>query len=292
MPRTSNWGAYWFRKNGRKWDRKFFNEQPWCGGGGVNRWDLFKHNRETKSAWVGTALQRGQLVTWQTITFIYNFSFWKSSSLMTFFCRSFGGFGFWLLIMFGPLTLCFIISYVVHLVHVSNFSNRYHTYQIKTYPIILLFWPTVCGFQVMKLVRMRQQGLDDDFEGKTYSRVSCLAVNWISYFLDAGKRDAQHERVGTAEHDLSPCEAWGWVWGSQASVDKLLGSRSVQSFYAWRRRAKEIYKWDEGNGRKICKRFASEKTTFMWGLGTNWMITSKHLSMWDEAALGRIGGSF
>jgi len=57
---------------------------------------------------------------------------------------SFGGFGFWLLIMFGPLTLCFIISYVVHLVH------------------------------VMKLVRMRQQGLDDDFEGKTYSRASAM----------------------------------------------------------------------------------------------------------------------
>ena len=87
MSRTSNWGAYWFRKNGRKWDRKFFNEQLWYGGGGVNRWDIFKHNRETKSAWVGTALQRGQLVTWQTITFIYNFSFWKSSSLMTFFLQ-------------------------------------------------------------------------------------------------------------------------------------------------------------------------------------------------------------
>ena len=88
MSRTSNWGAYWFRKNGRKWDRKFFNEQPWCGGGGVNRWDLFKqNNNETKSAWIGTALQRGQLVTWQTITFIYNFSFWKSSSLMTFFLQ-------------------------------------------------------------------------------------------------------------------------------------------------------------------------------------------------------------
>ena len=27
-------------------------------------------------------------------------------------------------------------------------------------------------FQVMKLVRMRQRGLDEDFEGKTYSRVS------------------------------------------------------------------------------------------------------------------------
>ena len=26
-------------------------------------------------------------------------------------------------------------------------------------------------FQVMKLVRMRQRGLDEDFEGKTYSRV-------------------------------------------------------------------------------------------------------------------------
>jgi len=57
---------------------------------------------------------------------------------------SFGGFGFWLLIMFGPLTVCFIISYIVHLVH------------------------------VMKLVRMRQQGLDDDFEGKTYSRASAM----------------------------------------------------------------------------------------------------------------------
>merc|ERR1711970_836968 len=57
---------------------------------------------------------------------------------------SFGGFGFWLLIMFGPLILCFIISYVVHLVH------------------------------VMKLVRLRQKGLDDDFEGKTYSRASAM----------------------------------------------------------------------------------------------------------------------
>lgn len=59
---------------------------------------------------------------------------------------SFGGFGFWLLIMFGPLTVCFVISYVVHLVH------------------------------VMKLVRLRQQGLDDDFEGKTYrpSRASAM----------------------------------------------------------------------------------------------------------------------
>merc|ERR1712203_906759 len=57
---------------------------------------------------------------------------------------SFGGFGFWLLIMFGPLTVCFVISYIVHLVH------------------------------VMKLVRMRQRGLDEDFEGKTYSRASAM----------------------------------------------------------------------------------------------------------------------
>ena len=65
----------------------------------------------------------------------------------------------------------------------------------------------------MKLVRMRQQGLDDDFEGKTYSRVSNLVLEQrdkqteFDILLDAGKRDAQHERVGTAEHDLSPCEA-------------------------------------------------------------------------------------
>jgi len=222
MSRTSNWGAYWFRKNGRKWDRKFFNEQPWCGGGGVNRWDLFKqNNNETKSAWIGTALQRGQLVIWW-IWILAPHHVWAPHSLLHhFLCR--------------PPCSRDEVS--------TNEAAR--------------TWRWFWGENLLQ-----------------------------------GKRDAQHERVGTAEHDLSPCEARGWVWGSQASVDKLLGSRSVQSFYAWRWRAKEIYKWDEGNGRKICKRFASEKTTFMWGLGTNWMITSKHLSIWDEAALGRIGGSF
>jgi len=39
-----------------------------------------------------------------------------------------------------------------------------------------------------------------------------------------GKCDAEHERTGTAEHNFSACETRGWVWGSQASVDKLLGS--------------------------------------------------------------------
>jgi len=37
---------------------------------------------------------------------------------------SFGGFGFWLLIMFGPLTVCFVISYVVHLVHSQREPER------------------------------------------------------------------------------------------------------------------------------------------------------------------------
>ena len=41
-------------------------------------------------------------------------------------------------------------------------------------------------FQVMKLVRLRQQGLDEDFEGKTYSRVryqKSEEKNRISYFI-------------------------------------------------------------------------------------------------------------
>jgi len=110
--------AHWFRYNGRKWDGELFNVE-WWGGGRVNGGNL--SNRSTvRPSQPGL----GQLFTGAS---------W-----------SFGGFGFWLLIMFGPLTVCFIISYIVHLVH------------------------------VMKLVRMRQQGLDDDFEGKTYSRASAM----------------------------------------------------------------------------------------------------------------------
>ena len=45
-------------------------------------------------------------------------------------------------------------------------------------------------FQVMKLVRLRQQGLDEDFEGKTYSRVRYQKIrgekpNFIFYWLQA-----------------------------------------------------------------------------------------------------------
>merc|ERR1712156_619697 len=57
---------------------------------------------------------------------------------------SYGGANFWIMFMFGGLVICFVISYIVHLVH------------------------------VMKLVRLRQQGLDDDFEGKTYTRASAM----------------------------------------------------------------------------------------------------------------------
>merc|ERR1712156_441658 len=53
---------------------------------------------------------------------------------------SYGGANFWIMFMFGGL----VISYIVHLVH------------------------------VMKLVQLRQQGLDDDFEGKTYTRASAM----------------------------------------------------------------------------------------------------------------------
>ena len=102
-------------------------------------------------------------------------------------------------------------------------------------------WPgpaCTCLFQVMKLVRMRQQGLDDDdFEGKTYSRVRYQRIregNQILFLFKTGKCNVEHERVGTAEYDLPPCEARGWVWGSQASLDKLLGSGYVQSCYVWR----------------------------------------------------------
>ena len=100
-------------------------------------------------------------------------------------------------------------------------------------------WPAcTCLFQVMKLVRMRQQGLDDDdFEGKTYSRVRYQRIregNKISLLFKTGKCDVEHERVGTAEYDLPPCEARGWVWGSQASLDKLLGSSNVQTKIMWR----------------------------------------------------------
>merc|ERR1712223_1763122 len=47
---------------------------------------------------------------------------------------SYGGANFWIMFMFGGLVICFVISYIVNLVN------------------------------VMKLVRPRQQGLDDDFE--------------------------------------------------------------------------------------------------------------------------------
>ena len=30
-----------------------------------------------------------------------------------------GGANFWLLVMFGPLTICFVVAYIVHLFHVS-----------------------------------------------------------------------------------------------------------------------------------------------------------------------------
>ena len=50
-------------------------------------------------------------------------------------------------------------------------------------------------FQVMKLVRMRQRGLDEDFEGKPYSRVRNEEKNpkkfaKKSHFSDTGKCDA------------------------------------------------------------------------------------------------------
>ena len=74
--------------------------------------------------------------------------------------------------MFGPLTVCFVISYIVHLAHVRKVQTA-----DQHAPVF---------FQVMKLVRMRQQGLDDDdFEGKTYSRVRYQRIregNQISYF--------------------------------------------------------------------------------------------------------------
>ena len=115
--------------------------------------------------------------------------------------------------MFGPLTLCFIISYVVHLVHVRNVQTDIIHIQSNHIALSTIsHMPTVCWFQVMKLVRMRQQGLDDDFEGKTYSRVSNLDVHWISYFI--GRRQAQ-------------CSAWeGWngrtqpfsMWGLRMSL--------------------------------------------------------------------------
>ena len=89
-------------------------------------------------------------------------------------------------------------------------------------------------FQVMKLVRMRQRGLDEDFEGKTYSRVRNKAIKnnkmkkkpkknkKITFFSDTGKCDAEHERSGAAEHDLPPREARGRDGGSQASLEQLL----------------------------------------------------------------------
>ena len=82
-------------------------------------------------------------------------------------------------------------------------------------------------FQVMKLVRMRQRGLDEDFEGKTYSRVRNEEKNpkkfaKKSHFYDTGKCDAEHERSGAAEHDLPPREARGRDGGSQTSLEQLL----------------------------------------------------------------------
>ena len=83
-------------------------------------------------------------------------------------CRSYGGANFWIMFMFGGLVICFVISYIVHLVHVSLDLGKMIVFNFIAV-CLLVEKDNLC--QVMKLVRLRQQGLDDDFEGKTYTRV-------------------------------------------------------------------------------------------------------------------------
>ena len=59
-------------------------------------------------------------------------------------CRSYGGANFWILFMFGGLVICFVISYIVHLVHVSLDWEKW------LYSILLL---SVCWWQKIICVR-------------------------------------------------------------------------------------------------------------------------------------------
>lgn len=117
-----------------------------------------------------------------------------------------------------------------------------------------------------------------------------------------GECDVEYERAGTAEHDLPPCEARGWVWGSQASMDKLLVAGYLQGFYAWRWRGvwatyilDQPVQWNENIERFISKtKPTAEKTFFHVRPGIE-SEDHKHPSVdkkLDEAALWRMGGVF